>query len=67
MLIDYMRTHHLDNSRDLGDLLEEHSDHPWLSLSYATSEDDIRSYIETQGDEDERDDSYDYWIHMTSI
>jgi hypothetical protein len=28
MLIDYMRTHHFDNSRDLGDLLEEHSDHP---------------------------------------
>ena len=63
MLVYHMRTHDLDDSWDLGDLLEKYTDHPWLTLVDTASEDDGGSDIEHQEHEDESDDRYDDWIH----
>ena len=55
----YIGAHHLDQCRDLPDLLEEESYQWFLDLSYIPTE----RHIETQIDEDESEDESDKYIH----
>lgn len=63
MFIDDIRTHHLDDSRYLRDLLEEHSYDERLPHSNTLTEHSIYYSIYYDEYEDECDDYYDDWIH----